>query len=101
MTSASLPPQAPMTNGIHKMVNGEADVSSPAHPATHSLEDVCALLHEQVGAFLSAAPENDVTKRTQEQTRISMQVIEKALNDYELSEPLSPLRSSRRKSDST
>ncbi|ETI20801.1 hypothetical protein G647_07143 [Cladophialophora carrionii CBS 160.54] len=83
MTSASLPPQAPMTKGIHKMVNGEADVLSSSNPATHSLQDVCAVLHGQVDAFLSAAPENDVTRRTQEQTRISMQVIEKALNDYD------------------
>ncbi|EXJ55255.1 hypothetical protein A1O7_08181 [Cladophialophora yegresii CBS 114405] len=85
MTSASLPPQAPMTNGIHKMVNGEADVLSSSNPAsaTHSLRDICAVLHGQVDAFLSAAPEDDVTRRTQKQTRISMQVIEKALNDYD------------------
>ena len=83
MNIASLPPQAPMTNGTHKMVNGEADVSSSFHPAAHSLEDVCALLYEQVSDFLSACPADDVTRRTQEQTRISMQVIEKALQDYE------------------
>ena len=72
-----------MTSGITKMVNGEADVSSSTYPATHSLEDVCALLHAQVSAFLEAVPDDDVTKRTQEQTRIAMQVIEKALDDYE------------------
>ncbi|KAJ9613391.1 3'-phosphoadenosine 5'-phosphosulfate sulfotransferase [Cladophialophora chaetospira] len=79
-----------MTNGLHKMVNGEADVSlshPTAYPATHprSLENVCALLHGQVDAFLKAEPEDDVTRRTQDQTRISMQVIEKALLDYEFS----------------
>jgi FAD synthetase len=86
MSNTSLPQQAPMTNGTPTMVNGEADVSvsSSTYPeAQRSLEDVCALLHEQVSSFLAAKADDDVTRRTQEQTRISMQVIEKALNDYE------------------
>ncbi|OAP64880.1 hypothetical protein AYL99_00852 [Fonsecaea erecta] len=82
MSATSLPPNAPMANGTLAAVNGEADVSSSSASA-HSLQDVCALVHAQVSAFLSAAPEDDVTRRTQEQARISMGVIEKALNDYE------------------
>ncbi|EXJ75384.1 uncharacterized protein A1O5_02080 [Cladophialophora psammophila CBS 110553] len=89
MSTTSLPPNAPMANGTLAAVNGEADVSSsspsfPANiPASHSLQDVCALLHAQVSSFLSAVPEDDVTRRTQEQARISMRVIEKALDEYE------------------
>ncbi|KIW34343.1 uncharacterized protein PV07_01124 [Cladophialophora immunda] len=87
MSTTSLPPNAPMANGTFAAVNGEADVSSssiPAHiPASLSLQDVCALLHAQVSSFLSAVPEDDVTRRTQVQARISMRVIEKALDEYE------------------
>ncbi len=86
MASTSLPPNAPMTNGSLNMVNGEADVSyvPESYPAgqSPSLEDVCASLHGQVESFLGAEPEDDVTRRTQEQTRISLQVVEKALRDY-------------------
>ncbi|KIY01756.1 uncharacterized protein Z520_01894 [Fonsecaea multimorphosa CBS 102226] len=90
MSTTSLPPNAPMANGTFAAVNGEADVSSSsasAHipPASHSLQDVCALVHAQVSSFLSAVPEDEVTRSTQEQARISMGVIEKALNEYEFS----------------
>ncbi|OAL40430.1 hypothetical protein AYO20_00166 [Fonsecaea nubica] len=85
MNTTSLPPKAPMTNGTlaSVSVNGEADVPSSPAPISHSLQEVCALLHAQVASFLSAAPEDDVTRKTQEQARISMRVIEKALDEYE------------------
>ncbi|KAH0834494.1 hypothetical protein FOPE_03819 [Fonsecaea pedrosoi] len=85
MNTTSLPPKAPMTNGTlaSVLVNGEADVPSSPAPISHSLQEVCALLHAQVASFLSAAPEDDVTRKTQEQARISMRVIEKALDEYE------------------
>jgi hypothetical protein len=85
MSNTSLPPNAPMANGLHPTVNGEADVSvSNSHQATHlSLQDVCALLHGQVSSFLLVKADDAVTARTQEQTRISMQVIEQALDTYE------------------
>ncbi|EXJ84635.1 hypothetical protein A1O3_05305 [Capronia epimyces CBS 606.96] len=67
-TATSLPPNAPVTNG-------EADVSS--------LQNVCALLHAQVADFLAAPPPDEVTERTQEQTKIALEVIAKALQDYE------------------
>jgi hypothetical protein len=83
MSNTSLPQQAPMTNGTHGPVNGEADVSSRSPSTSHSLREVCALLHDQVSDFLSQPPQDDVTRRTQEQTKISMKVIEKALKNYE------------------
>jgi hypothetical protein len=69
---ASLPPNAPMANGVH----GEADAST-------TLSEVCSDMHSRVSAFLSASPKSDIIRRTQEQTRISLGVIEKALQDYE------------------
>ena len=75
-----------MTNGEHTLANGEADVSSHsrAYPATtkHSLEEICASLHRQVSSLLAVEAKDNVTSRTQEQTRIAMRVIEKALEDY-------------------
>lgn len=83
-SSTLLPPNAPMTNGTPSSGHGEADVSSSSHlPASHSLQHVCALLHTQVASFLSAPPPDEVTKRTQEQTRIAMDVIHKTFEDYE------------------
>jgi hypothetical protein len=69
---ASLPPNAPMANGVH----GEADAST-------TLSEVCSDMHSRVSAFLSTSPKSDIIRRTQEQTRISLGVIEKALQDYE------------------
>ncbi len=77
MSNASLPPNAPMMNGTVPNRHGEADVPSS------SLEHVCAQLHSQVHSFLAASPSDDVTRRTQEQTKIALGVIEQALADYE------------------
>ncbi|KAL6244171.1 3'-phosphoadenosine 5'-phosphosulfate sulfotransferase [Rhinocladiella similis] len=82
MNNASLPPNAPMMNGSLTSSHGEDDASS-------SLEHVCARLRSQVDSFLAAPPSDDVTKRTQEQTKITLGVIEKALEDYDRFESLS------------
>jgi FAD synthetase len=74
-SDASLPPNAPMANGLDHG-HGEADAST-------TLSEVCADMHNRVSAFLAASPKSDTTRRTQEQTRISLGVIEKALQDYE------------------
>jgi hypothetical protein len=71
---ASLPPNAPMANGIDHGC-GEADAST-------TLAEVCADMHNRVSAFLAAAPKSEIIRRTQEQSRISLGVIEKALQDY-------------------
>jgi hypothetical protein len=84
---ASLPPNAPIVQGLHDQprTNGEEDASSAsaAGSAPSSLEAVCADLHRRVSAFLDKPPDSDLTRRVQEQVRISIGVIEKALNDYE------------------
>lgn len=90
-SDASAAAASPMTNGSVPSGTGshrEADASN--NPATasstqhlQSLADVCADLNQRVTSFLTASPESEVVKRTQEQTRISIKVIEKALEDYE------------------
>ncbi|ERF71524.1 hypothetical protein EPUS_00513 [Endocarpon pusillum Z07020] len=87
---ASLPPNAPMINGpgSRPQIDGEEDASpsSTTAPASvPSLEAVCADLHGRVSAFLNKTPDSDSTRRVQEQVRISIGVIEKALTDYEFS----------------
>ncbi|KAK5048893.1 hypothetical protein LTR84_005313 [Exophiala bonariae] len=47
-----------------------------------TLKEVCAQLNAQVTTFLSSAPPDDVTRRTQEQTRIAMGVVERAVREY-------------------
>lgn len=63
-----------MTNGSH----GEADASTP----TPSLSEVCADFNARVTAFLAAESPDDTTARTQEQTRIALEVIKRALEEY-------------------
>ena len=65
-------------------VHGEADASHEYHfpPNPRSLQEVCADVNARVEAFLSHETTAKTVKRTQEQTRISLGVIEKALRDY-------------------
>jgi len=90
-SDASAAAASPMTNGTVPSGNEshrEADASR--NPATdssvvqqqRSLAEVCADLNQRVTSFLTASPESKAVKRTQEQTRISIKVIEKALEDY-------------------
>lgn len=77
---ASAAASSPMTNGTgDSQVNREADASS----TSSSLADICAELHTRVTRFLNVESESEQVKRTQEQARISIQVIEKALQSYE------------------
>ena len=94
MNDASLPPHAPMTtaNGTLKPGHGEVDASHSEHPPPTSLgapplKDVCANIHNRVETFLALKGGDGVVKRTQEQTKIALGVIEKALKDYEYGAP--------------
>ncbi|KKY27507.1 putative fad [Phaeomoniella chlamydospora] len=49
------------------------------------LSEVCALLNDRVEAFLKRPPTSDIEARVQSQTRISLNVIEEALQRYDLS----------------
>jgi hypothetical protein len=90
-SDASLPPNAPIADGPDTLpsVYGEADASTTfgATAASTTLEEVCKDIHRRVTAFLDKPPDSDLTRRVQEQTRISIEVIEKALNDYECANP--------------
>ena len=90
MSDASLPPNAPMTNGTLTPGHGEVDASPPLPASTNlhddgqpSLKDVCQDIHDRVERFLAIQDGSDLVKRTQEQTRIGLGVIEKALREYE------------------
>jgi hypothetical protein len=85
-SDASLPPQAPMTNGSH----GEADASTPT---STTLREVCADLNARVTAFLAVPAEDETTAKTQEQTRIALGVIERALEEHRYVQYLPTLRS--------
>ena len=85
---ASLPPNAPMINGLDSqpLIDGEEDASTSIDTAPScapTLEAVCKDTHRRVSAFLNRPPDSDFVRRVQEQTRISIGVVEKALNDYE------------------
>lgn len=80
-SDASAAAASPMTNGSEPQVNREADASTTT--TNQTLAEACADLHARVSNFLNAEPESDVVRRTQEQTKTSMGVIEKALQDYE------------------
>lgn len=84
---ASLPPNAPIieSSETQPKINGEEDASASSATApasTSSLEAICEDVHRRVSAFLDRPADSDLTRRVQEQTRISIGVIEKALNDY-------------------
>lgn len=82
---ASAAAASPMTNGTSPSAgHREADASTtPPSASTTSLAEVCADLNQRVTNFLAAEPVDEVTKQTQEQTRISIGVIGKALQEYD------------------
>ncbi|TGZ84202.1 adenine nucleotide alpha hydrolases-like protein [Ascodesmis nigricans] len=53
-------------------------------PAGETLEEVCSRLNQKVTGFLEMPAKTDLSRRVQEQTRISLGVIEKALEEYTL-----------------
>ena len=65
-------------------VHGEADASDEYQfpPNPRSLREVCADVHSRAEAFLAHQTDDETVKGTQEQTRIALGVIEKALQDY-------------------
>ncbi len=47
-----------------------------------ALPELCARIHEKVEAFLNAEPRNERLRAVQAQSRISLDVIEEALQKY-------------------
>ena len=75
---ASLPPNAPMTNGAYATFrSGEADASSTY------LRTICAHMHKRVSLVITQTAVSDADRRMQEQTRVALSVIRRALKDYE------------------
>ena len=75
-----------MTNGTLTPGHGEVDASHsetlPSPLDRPSLKIVCADIHNRIQTFLAIQDGSDVVKRTQEQTRIALGVIEKALREF-------------------
>jgi FAD synthetase len=57
-------------------------VAADAPLAATTLPGLCVELRRKVLAFLEEPPEDETVRRTQEQTRISLQVVEEALKRY-------------------
>lgn len=78
-----------MTNGFipsgsHREADASTDpATAPPPQQQQMLAEVCADLNQRVTTFLNAAPESEIVRRTQDQTRVAIGVIEKALQDYE------------------
>ncbi|KAM3555917.1 hypothetical protein ARSEF4850_005774 [Beauveria asiatica] len=66
--------------------NGAAHAGEAANGRVSTLPAVCAELRRKVLAFLDTPAADEALRRTQEQTRISLQVVEKALKRYKFEE---------------
>ncbi|ATY58661.1 FAD synthetase, putative [Cordyceps militaris CM01] len=66
--------------------NGAAHAARAINGGASTLPAVCAELRRQVLAFLDVPAPDETTKRTQEQIRISLQVVEEALKRYKFEE---------------
>jgi FAD synthetase len=58
------------------------DHSEHVDPPLHSLHAVCLELRERIESFLSEEPETPLLRNVQAQLRVSMRVVEEALEKY-------------------
>ncbi|KAK3112595.1 3'-phosphoadenosine 5'-phosphosulfate sulfotransferase [Teratosphaeriaceae sp. CCFEE 6253] len=65
----------------HGIGNGDAATIAPG-----ALPELCAGIHERVDAFLKSEPATERLRRVQEQSRLSLKVLEEALERYSLDE---------------
>lgn len=69
-------------NKSQPLTNGAANAASDA-PAQRSLRDVCNDAQRKVAAFLSEPdPGSEILRAVQRQVRISLDVVDKALEEY-------------------
>jgi hypothetical protein len=61
-----------------------------ADPGARSLRDVCLELRERVDAFLAEEPETSLLREVQARLRVSMGVVEEALQRYQCVPPPPP-----------
>ncbi|KAF8545451.1 hypothetical protein BDD12DRAFT_914954 [Trichophaea hybrida] len=73
------------TNGT--TINGTTTTLSPnILPLPPTLSAVCARIHKKVSDFLSTPPKSELVERVQKQTRISLDVVSRALATYSFDE---------------
>lgn len=66
--------------GVHSDDHGNTETIAQDPP--DALPELCAKVHARVEAFLAAEPANERLRHVQEQSRLSLKVIEEALSRY-------------------
>jgi hypothetical protein len=72
-----------MSNGHNGGIAGSGKGDAFLPEQSLALPDLCAHINAKVTAFLDLEPKDEATKRVQEQTRISLHVLDEALKRYE------------------
>lgn len=62
--------------------HGESISTITSQDPPPPLPELCARIHKKLESFLSAEPRNERTRAVQAQSRISLKVIEEALQKY-------------------
>lgn len=66
--------------GIRSDNQGRTETIAPGHE--EHLPTLCAKVHARVAAFLDAQASTDGLRKVQEQTRLSLKILEEALERY-------------------
>lgn len=72
-------------SGAAPALNGASD---KPHNSKRPLREVCYEMKEKVDEFLSRAPDTPLLAKTQAQLRVSLQVVDEALEKYRCVAPL-------------
>lgn len=62
--------------------NGATTHVKSAEQSKESLHQLCSQLHDKISAFLASTPETELLRQVQHQTKISLQVVQEALQRY-------------------
>ncbi len=77
-------PAGVQSNGVAKPA-----IAADAPLTATTLPDLCTELRRKVLAFLEEPTDDEAVRHTQEQTRVSLQVVEEALKRYKYVSPAS------------
>lgn len=66
--------------------NGATTHVKSAEQSKESLHQLCSQFHEKISAFLASTPETELLRQVQHQTKISLQVVQEALQRYSFDE---------------
>ncbi|KAF4555628.1 Phosphoadenosine phosphosulfate reductase-like protein [Elsinoe fawcettii] len=76
-----------MTPAVNGTINHDARwTETIAQDNEPDLTRLCAKVHARINAFLDAEPSTDLLRRVQEQTRLSLKIIDEALERFSLEE---------------